>query len=245
MLKRMTPKDYSVWWDHESSQFQSNKIYELLSEISPAEATLEVGCGTGWSTLSLAKNRAVLALDNNPDLISLAQARLQKSGVNVGIIQSDLFEPSTQLLDAIEAFAPKVVVGWLIGSHPDDNDKRTSPDLDALQKPKEYREKVEDRLVSMPLCASSVEWVHTAFRCHVPLALDESEIKLGQKKEYESYMFKDSGFSVTDVQILDWHQEASSSVYVRTPNPNFPAGQSKPVIVSILAHRVVTGDLKK
>ncbi|MFD2448335.1 hypothetical protein ACFSQE_07770 [Vogesella fluminis] len=75
VLQRMTQKDYSDFWERESSQFQSDKIYDRLSQIVPAEATLEVGCGAGWSTLSLATSRPVLAVDSNPHLIGLARKR--------------------------------------------------------------------------------------------------------------------------------------------------------------------------
>ena len=51
MHQRMTPKDYSEFWDRESTQFESEDIYKHLGQIAPAEATLEVGCGAGWSTL--------------------------------------------------------------------------------------------------------------------------------------------------------------------------------------------------
>lgn len=237
MLQRMTPKDYSEFWECESSQFDSDKIYARLSEMVPAEATLEVGCGAGWSTLSLAVSRPVLAIDNNPHLIERARARLRTHGATAEIVQSDLFEPSDELLKAIEAFQPKVVVGWFIGSHPDDNDKRTPGDLRAEQKPKVYRENVEDRLVVAPLCPSSVEWVHTVQRGAVPPGVSETEIKDGMAKEYEDYMFKNSGFAVTDVQVLDWNQGATPFPYVQHANPNLPPGTPKPVIISILARR--------
>lgn len=237
MLRRMTQKDYSEFWERESSQFDGDKIYAHLSQIVPAEATLEVGCGAGWSTLSLATSRPVLAIDNNSHLIDLARARLKTHGAHAEIIESDLFEPSNELLKAIEVFQPKVVVGWFIGSHPDDNDKRTPADLRIEQKPKVYRENVEDRLVVAPLCPPSVEWVHTVQRGAVPPGVSEAEIKDGMVKEYESYMFKNSGFTVTDVQVLDWNQGATPFPYIQTPNPNLPLGTPKPVIISILARR--------
>lgn len=237
VLQRMTPKDYSEFWECESSQFQSDKIYDRLSQIAPAESTLEVGCGAGWSTLSLATTRPVLAFDNNPHLIDLARARLQSHGVSAEIIQSDLFEPSAELVTSINAFQPKVVVGWFIGSHPEDNDKRTPTNLRADQKPKVYRENVEDRLVAAPFCLPSVEWVHTVQRGAVPPGVTETQIKEGMAKEYESYMFKGSGFTVTDVQVLDWNQGASAFPYIQNPNPNLPSGKAKSVIISILAHR--------
>lgn len=238
MLQRMTPKDYSEFWERESSQFASDSIYAHLSQIVPVEPTLEVGCGAGWSTLSLAINRPVLAIDNNAHLIDLARSRLTTHGVTAEVIQSDLFEPSDELLKAIEAFQPKVIVGWFIGSHPDDNDKRTPADLLIHQKPKVYREKVEDRLVALPLCPPSVEWVHTVLRNAVPPGVSEAQIKDGMAEEYEKFMLKNTGFIVTDVQVLDWNQEATPFPYVQTSNPNLPPGKPKPVIISILAHRV-------
>ncbi len=238
MLQRMTPKDYSEFWERESSQFASDNIYAHLSQIVPTEATLEVGCGAGWSTLSLATNRPVLAIDNNAHLIGLARSRLNTNGVNAEIIQSDLFEPSDDLLKAIEAFQPKVVVGWFIGSHPDDNDKRTPADLRIDQKPKVYRENVEDRLVALPLCPPSVEWVHTVHRGAAPPGVNEAQIKDEMAKEYEKYMLNNSGFTVTDVQVLDWNQGATPFPYVQTARPDLPPGKPKPVIISILARRM-------
>lgn len=237
MLQRMTPKDYSGFWERESTQFASDDIYNQLSQIAPAGATLEVGCGAGWSTLSLAKSRPVLAIDNNVHLIDLARSRLKTHGVTAEVIQSDLFEPSDELLKAIAAFQPKVVVGWFIGSHPDDNDKRTPANLRIDEKPKVYRENVEDRLVDLPLCPASVEWVHTVQRGGVPPGVSEDQIKDGMAEEYNKYMLKNSGFSVTAVQVLTWNQGATFP-YVQTPNPNLPPGKPKPVIISILARRM-------
>ncbi|MEG2802935.1 class I SAM-dependent methyltransferase [Stenotrophomonas sp.] len=240
MLQRMTPKDYSEFWERESSQFALDNIYARLSQLVPEEATLEIGCGAGWSTLSLAKTRPVLAVDNNTHLIGLAQSRLNDNGVTAQIIQSDLFEPSANLLSAIQAFQPKVVVGWFIGSHPDDNDKRTPANLRAEEKPKVYRESVEDRLVALPLCPPSVEWVHTVQRGGIPPGVTEAQVKEGMAKEYEKYMFNNSGFTVTDVQLLHWNQVAGKFPYVQTVRPDLPAGKPQPVIISILAHRKVS-----
>lgn len=237
MLQRMTAKDYSEFWDRESTQFASDDVYNHLSQIAPAEATLEVGCGAGWSTLSLAKNRPVLAIDNNVHLIDLARSRLKDHGVTAEVVNSDLFEPSDELLKAITEFQPKVVVGWFIGSHPDDNDKRTPANLRIDEKPKVYRENVEDRLVDLPLCPASVEWVHTVHRGAVPPGFSEDQIKAGMANEYNEYMLKNSGFSVAAVHVLAWNQGATFP-YVQTPNPNLPPGKPTPVIISILARRV-------
>lgn len=238
MLQRMTPEDYSKFWEIESSQFQSSKIYDQLSKTVPTVATLEIGCGAGWSTLSLAISRPVLAVDNNPYLIDLARARLQKHGVNAEIIQSDLFEPSAELLTAIRDFQPEVVVGWFIGSHPDDNDKRTPAHLDIREKPKVYRENVEDRLLVQPLCPPSVKWIHMVQRASIPPGYTETQIKEGAMEDYEKYVFANSDFTVKDVGILDWDRGESHFPYVQNQNSNLQSGNAKPIIVSVLAHRV-------
>lgn len=237
MLIRMTPKEYSEQWEVESTQFASADIYNQLSQIAPIEATLEVGCGAGWSTLSLAKSRPVLAVDNNVHLIDLARSRLHTHGVAAEVINSDLFEPSDELLKAITAFQPKVVVGWFIGSHPDDNDKRTPANLRVDEKPKVYRENVEDRLVALPLCPASVEWVHVVQRARVPFGVSEDQIKVSVAEEFNKYMLNNSGFSVTAVHVLTW-DDAGTFPYVQTPNPNLPQGNATPMIISILARRM-------
>ncbi|MDA8453062.1 class I SAM-dependent methyltransferase [Acidovorax sp. NCPPB 3859] len=237
MLKRMTPKDYSDFWERESTQFANGDTYDQLCNIAPAEETLEVGCGSGWSTVSLAKSRHVLAIDNNDHLINLARRRLETHGVAANIIKSDLFEPSDEVIEAITAFQPKVIVGWFIGSHPDDNDKRTPANLRIDEKPKVYRENVEDRLVRLPLCPASVEWVHTVNRGAVPPGVSEGQIKDGVAEEYNKYMLSNSGFSVTAVHVLTWNQ-GTAFPYVQTPNPNLPPGKPKPAIISILARRI-------
>lgn len=238
MLQRMTPKDYSEFWERESSKFANDNVYTRLSQITPDEAILEVGCGVGWSTLSLAATRRVLAVDNNVHLIELARSRLINHKVTAEIIRSDLFEPTDELLKAIEDFQPKVVVGWFIGSHPDDNDKRTPANLRKEEKPQIYRENVENRLVARPLCPASVEWVHTVQRVAVSPGVSEDQIKDGVAKAYDGHMFKNSEFSVTDVQVLTWNQGSTPFPYVQTPNPNLPSGKPNPVIISILARRM-------
>jgi hypothetical protein len=51
-------------------------------------------------------------------------------------------------------------------------------------------------------------------------------------------MFKNSGFAVIDVKVLDWNQGASQFPYVQNPNPNLPSGNAKPAIISVLARRI-------
>ena len=233
----MTSQDYAKHWDLESTRFATEDIYNQLSKLAPAESTLEVGCGAGWSTLSLAKSRPVLAIDNNVHLIELALSRLDSHGVTAEIINSDLFEPSGELLKAITAFQPKVVVGWFIGSHPADNDKRTPANLRVDEKPKVYRENVEDRLVALPLCPASVEWVHVVQRARVPFGVSEDQIKVSMAEEFNKYMLNNSGFSVTAVHVLTW-DDAGTFPYVQTPNQNLPQGNATPMIISILARRM-------
>ncbi|UUS13704.1 hypothetical protein NMB32_17410 [Stenotrophomonas sp. CD2] len=102
-----------------------------------------------------------------------------------------------------------------------------------------YRENVEDRLVAPPLCPPTVEWVHTVQRGGIPRGVSLAEVKEGMAKEYDKYMFNNSGFAVADVELLAWNQSAGAFPYVQTVRPDLPAGMPQPVIISILARRKV------
>jgi len=50
MLVRMDEKTYSEHWESESNQLARQGIYKWLSEITPAQDVIEIGCGTGLAT---------------------------------------------------------------------------------------------------------------------------------------------------------------------------------------------------
>lgn len=237
MQIRMDPKTYAEHWGKESSVFESNGVYKRLSEITPQENVLEIGAGIGLGTLVLAASRKVLALDNNVHLVDLVRTRLAAAGANAEILFSDVFEPPTESVDAIKAFAPKVIGGWFLGSNADDQDKYVTSETPQEERAKKYRENVEDAMLKASICPPSVEWVHFALRGGVIAGVTEAFANQETKADYDKYVFLPNGFEVVDVQMLDWDAAGSSFSYGAAPNPNLLLGQSIPKVVSVLARR--------
>jgi len=234
---RMDPKTYAEHWEKESTLFESKGVYRRLSEITPKGNVLEIGSGIGLATLALAVSRKVLALDNNVHLVEIAQSRLAVAEVNAEIIVTDIFEPSSESVDAIKEFAPKVIVGWFLGSNADDQEKYVAVGVPLRERPKKYRENVEDAILSKSICHSSVEWVHLANRGGTISSATEAFIKEETKDDYDTHLFLRNGFEVVDVKIFDWDMADSNFKYEAAPNPNLLPGQTVAVLISILAKR--------
>lgn len=236
MDQRMDPKTYAAHWEHESTQIENQGYYKWLSSITPNGNVLEVGSGVGFGTISLAATRSVLALDSNVDLISKARARIELSGAGAEVLATDFLALSPEAIGRIQAFAPKVVVAWFVGSNADDQEKHAS-DVPWLNRAKKYRENIEDAVVTLPLCQPSVEWIHLAIRGGSVSGFSDEEAKLSQREDYDQYVFHPNGFEVTDVQIAAWERQGSQFGYQAVFDPNRAPGPSEPVIVSIVAKR--------
>lgn len=234
---RMDPKTYSEHWEKESTQFASKGVYKRLSEITPDGNVLEIGSGIGLATLELAASRKVLALDNNVHLVKMARSRLEAAGENAEIIVADIFEPSPECINAIKEFAPKIIVGWFLGSNADDQEKYVSENLPPDEQAKKYRENVEDAIFKEEICPPSVEWVHLALRGGMIAGVSEAFANQENKADYDEYVFLPNGFEVVDAQILDWDTSGSSFKYGAAVNPNVLQGNAIMKIVSILGKR--------
>lgn len=234
---RMDPKTYAEHWERESTLFERNGIYKRLSEITPLENVLEIGSGIGLATLALAASRKVMALDSNLHLVEKARTRLATSDVNAEIVVADVFEPSVQDVEAIKEFAPKVIVGWFLGSNADDQEKYVSAEVQLNERPKKYRENIEDAMLTDCICPPSVQWVHLANRTGMIIGAPESLAKEETKADYDTHVFLPNGFEVVDVQILDWDTVGSSFNYGSAHNPNLLPGQAVAKLVSVLAKR--------
>jgi SAM-dependent methyltransferase len=237
MYDRLDPQKYAEHWERESAQLESKGVYKRLSEITPNGNVLEIGSGTGVATVALAATRKVLALDSNVHLVEVARSRLAAAGASATIVVTDIFEPSEQSVNAIRAFAPEIVVGWFIGSNADDQDKYVASDVPVAEKPKKYRENVEDALLSANICPPSVEWVHLVSRNHMVAGVSDAEAYEEMKEDYDTHVFLPNGFEVVDVQLLDWDRAGSTFEYKPAPNTNRLSGQVETKIVSILAKR--------
>lgn len=231
----MDANTYPDHWTRESRTNEDQGIYAALADIAPAERTLEIGCGIGLSTIALARSRPVLSIDNNPKLIALARQSIRDAGLGAEFLQQDVFSVTAPMASQIATFAPDGIVCWFAGSHPDDVTRRKSPALSPPERPKQYRENLEDRLVQAPLCGPSVKWIHLANRVGVATVASLDQIIEATTDDYNSYMLKDSPFRVVDVQVFDW--EPGEMAYVFANNPAFMGGQVAFKVISVLARR--------
>ncbi|RJP65767.1 MAG: class I SAM-dependent methyltransferase [Comamonadaceae bacterium] len=237
MQTRLDPKSYAEHWERESTLFDGNGIYRVLSEITPQGRVLEIGSGSGLATLALASTREVLAIDSNVHLAHTARARLSTVGVAAEVLSVDVFEPSAQSVQAIKNFAPKVLACWFIGSNADDQEKYVDASVPLRERAEKYRQSVEDALFSKGLCPPSVEWVHLANRAGMVAGAPEDFVKHELKDDYDTHVFAPNGFEVVDVQIFDWDTAGSSFKYVAAPNSDRLPSQSVAKLTSVLAKR--------
>lgn len=237
MLQRMDPRTYAEHWEKESALFESQDLYNWLGAITPAGNVLEIGSGVGFATVALAATRTVLALDNNLDLVEKARSRIRSSGAKAEIVVTDFLTPSIDAVERIKAFAPEVIVGWFLGSNADDQEKHVAANVPWDERAKKYREHVEDALVTLPLCQSTVKWIHLVGRGGRIQGIPEEEVRQAHQADYNQHVFHPNGFEVVDVQLLDWNRQGSSFHYGDPPNPNLAPGQKIPLIMSLLARR--------
>ncbi|WP_409409307.1 methyltransferase domain-containing protein [Acidithiobacillus ferriphilus] len=232
------PEQYSQHWKKESEFLDSHHIYEKLSKVTPIGNVLEVGCGAGFGTRHLSNGRNVLSLDSNPHLIMEAKEYLDSATINHNIHKCDLFDLTNEDKFVIKTFNPKIIVGWFIGSHGVDIFKHTEEEPGELEKSKLYREKIEDIIASRDVCVCSVDYIHLVNRGGIVLGLPEDEYFNSTKDDYDTYVFNEIGFEVSDVKFIDWPREGSDFQYGQAPNPNLAEGESVPAITSIIAKRV-------
>lgn len=232
------PEQYSQLWKKESEFIESHGIYERLSKMTPSGNVLEFGCGTGKGTRHLSVDHNVLSLDSNPYLIVEAERYLDSIGVSRRIHKCDFFELTAEDKKVIKEFKPKVIVGWFIGSHDMDRLKHTDEEPDELTKPKLYREKIEDLIVSPDVCLPSVEYIHLVNRGARVAGFTEADCSNAEKENYDTYVFRDIGFEVFEVRNMDWPREGSDFIYSQAPNPILAQGLTIPTIISIIAKRI-------
>ena len=105
-----------------------------------------------------------------------------------------------------------------------------------MEKPKKYRENIEDLIVSNKLCLQTVEWIHLVNRSGVLQDVDEEVVEAAMD-DYNTHVFSQNGFEVIEVKIIDWDRNGSDFLYAKANNPNLGQGRVVPKVISILARR--------
>lgn len=122
-------KLYADQWNNSGKYFYDNGSYTFMCKaIKKYKTVLEIGCGTGQSTLSLLENgHKVISIEKNEFCIEKAKVLLKEKGYNVGIIGSNILDCDAilsplelfddNLLNFISNILFDVVVCWNVGSY--------------------------------------------------------------------------------------------------------------------------------
>ena len=233
----LTNFDYANFWKNESDSMASNSLYCSLSELLPVnKRVLEIGCGCGNGTIELCKGRKVLSLDINQFSIDLARKRLNGNS-NALIHKCDFLKLRKSDKELISDFQPEIIVGWFLGGNGLDVFKHTSEEPMPEKKPKLYREKIEDSIISDDVCISSVEMIHLVNREAMVEGFSDDYTRKSVKEDYNTYVFSKIGFEVTRIDFFEWKHASNSLLYVAAENPLLADGNKKERITSIIAER--------
>ena len=188
------------------------------------------------STHHLSQNYEILSLDNNQYLIDKAKQYLDSKNDKYQIHKCDLFNITEADKKVIQNFKPDIIVAWFIGSAGEDVDTYIQKRISLGEKVKLYREKIEDIIVSENILMNSVKTIHFALRGMTPINTSDEEMYDGQKKDYDTYVFQNTNFEVTNVNSIKWNITESNFRYSMTENPNI-AKDAKlvPTVIAISA----------
>ncbi len=105
------------------------------------------------------------------------------------------------------------------------------------KKPKLYREKIEDSIISDDVCISSVEMIHLVNRGAMVEGFSDDYTRKSVKEDYNTYVFSKIGFEVTRIDFFEWKHASNGLLYVAAENPLLADGNKKERITSIIAER--------
>lgn len=126
-------KQYAIEWNCSAQFFYDNNSYKHLSlQIEDYTTVLEIGCGTGQSTLALLQNgHRVIAVEHNSHCLDIAMQLIRKKGFKICETLEDLTTGSVyfinydithpQFLEEVLPILPiDIVVCWNIGTYWDE-----------------------------------------------------------------------------------------------------------------------------
>ncbi len=121
---------YAYEWENSANTFLEQGDYKWMArQLKGFKTVLELGCGTGQSTLSLLQQGLnVIAIDKNPQCLRLAQKRVEEFQSSnseiingqVQFIEADYSEPDF-VKNVLDTLNFDVVVCWNIGTYWDAN----------------------------------------------------------------------------------------------------------------------------
>jgi len=118
---------YSKQWNVSAEHFKSNDSYKWMCEkISNHKVILEIGCGTGQSTMELLRNgHKVISIEKNRYCVDVAKTQIINAGYKIGCIENmdedfDVLIVQHELLELRNFFREcsfDIVICWNIGTY--------------------------------------------------------------------------------------------------------------------------------
>jgi SAM-dependent methyltransferase len=160
--------EFLGYWEAEGQHYVRRGDYEWMAALVPGNKVLEIGCGVGFATQALAaRGLSVLAIDSLPECLAVTTARLADSGRGraVTLLQAEVSALTAEQRAQIEAFAPDVVVCWLMGAPADVTGATASDGGKAVVA---YREKIHRLVVELAASLPTVNALHLVDRTVIP-----------------------------------------------------------------------------
>lgn len=108
---------YSEQWDISAQYFYNKGYYSWMADkLTGYKNVLEVGCGTGYSTLALVeKGYRVIAVEKNPECINKAKKLLYENGYKrgeVSFITGDIVDEALRN-KLVKKFKFDITICWI------------------------------------------------------------------------------------------------------------------------------------
>ena len=156
--------EFLGYWEAEGQHYVRRGDYEWMASLVPGNKVLEIGCGVGFATQALAaRGLTVLAIDSLPECLVATAARVE--GGAVTLLPAEVIALTAGQRAQIEAFAPDVVVCWLMGA-PADVTGATA--IDGGKAVVAYREKIHRAVVELAASLTTVHALHLVDRTVIP-----------------------------------------------------------------------------
>jgi len=221
----MSPSDYAQHWRANAESFDNQGCYQWMNDqLTPIFTILEIGCGSGRSTLALArKGNKIISIEANETLACETSSYLRSEGISVEIIRIDSVSLPTfsskvtivvgdvfneRMLQIIKPRSINFIACWLIGAYPALISVTLGKTIDELttQDIPDYRKNVHQRcyeLGSILLAEDGI--IHFVDRVGLiataPLAETQSEFARQHRKFSDRFAFniKESDIAIKHI----------------------------------------------
>ena len=194
---------YSENWNSSAEFFyKNNDYYWMVDHLCNYHTILEIGCGTGYSTLAMVeKGHKVIAIDNNPECIAKAKELIDKNGYSndVEFILYDFLNPQS-LEDIEKRFSCDVICCWNPGQAWNESDLTNFNRYQEILS--YYNFKTIDFLNDATYCYVTSLFLicsECAKKIGVPFHLiDRGVPSIPENQDYYREIQKKAGFSIID-----------------------------------------------